>query len=97
VGVGLRFASTSPYSGIKDKKIDELVRKASATIDQAERERLYTELGQYISDNAYAPFGLAFAPGNVVVKGVHGPGLTTKIPPLVVNTGVIWDEVWRSQ
>ena len=97
VGVGFRFASTSPYSGIKDKKIDELVRKASATIDQAERERLYTELGQYISDNAYAPFGLAFAPGNVVVKGVHGPGLTTKIPPLVVNTGVIWDEVWRSQ
>ncbi|TQM76736.1 peptide/nickel transport system substrate-binding protein [Thermopolyspora flexuosa] len=97
VGVGFRFTSTSPYSGIKDPKIDELVRKASATIDQAERERLYTELGQYISDNAYAPFGLAFAPGNVVVKGVYGPGLTTKIPPLMVNTGVIWDEVWRSQ
>lgn len=97
VGVAFRFQSTSPFSGTKDPKIDELMAKGSASIDAAEREQVYTELGQYISDKSYAPFGLAFAPANVAVKGVNGPGLTTKIPPLVVNSAVLWDKVWRSQ
>jgi peptide/nickel transport system substrate-binding protein len=68
---------------------------ASAT-DQNQRQQLYTQAGEYLADNAYAPFGLAFAPANLATKGVYGPGLTTKIPPLVVNSGIIWDEVWRS-
>lgn len=97
VGVGFRFQSDSPFSGVKDPKVDELMTKAGSSIDATEREQIYTELGQYLSDKAYAPFGLAFAPGNIAVKGVYGPGLTTKIPPLVVNSGVIWDKVWRSQ
>ena len=49
-----------------------------------------------VSDKAYAPFMLAFAPANLAVKGVHGPGLTTKIPPVLVNTGVQWESVWMS-
>jgi peptide/nickel transport system substrate-binding protein len=65
-------------------------------VDQDRRAQLYAQAGKYISDNAYAPFGLAFAPANLATKGVYGPGLTTKIPPLVVNSGVIWDEVWRA-
>ena len=97
VGVAFRFSSTSPFSGINDPTINELLQKAAEVTDPAERDRLYVQAGQRISDEAYAPFILAFAPASVVTTNVHGPGLTTKIPPVVVNTGIIWDEVWMSK
>jgi peptide/nickel transport system substrate-binding protein len=97
VGVAFRFASTSPFTGVKDPKLDDLLNQANAEVDAAARDKLYAEAGKYISDNAYAPFGLAFAPANLAVKGVHGPGLTTKIPPMVVNPGILWDQVWREK
>jgi peptide/nickel transport system substrate-binding protein len=97
VGVSFRFSSTSPFSGVSDPQLDQMLEAAAATVDPAEREQLYDQAGGYISERAYAPFGLAFAAANVAVEGVHGPGLTTMIPPIVVNAGVIWDEVWRVQ
>jgi peptide/nickel transport system substrate-binding protein len=97
VGVGFRFSSTSPFSGISDKTIDDLLQQAAQSSDPAQRDALYLQVGQRISDQAYAPFILAFAPASVVTKNVHGPGLTTLIPPVVVNTGIIWDEVWMSK
>ncbi|SFS79255.1 ABC transporter substrate-binding protein [Saccharopolyspora flava] len=97
VGVGFRFNSTSPFSGVSDPELDGLLNDAAATADPAQRDALYTRAAEHISDHAYAPFGLAFAPANLAVAGVHGPGLTTKIPPMLVNSGVLWDEVWREQ
>lgn len=97
VGVGFRFSSTAPFSGVSDPELDKLLDSANNTMDPAERERLYVEAAEYIGENAYAPFGLAFAPANLAVEGVYGPGLTTKIPPIVVNAGVLWDEVWQVQ
>ncbi|WP_425826397.1 ABC transporter substrate-binding protein [Streptomyces fractus] len=97
VGVGFRFSSTSPYSGVKDATLDALLDKAATSTDQAERKQLYSQAGKRISDEAYAPFGLAFAPTNLAAKGVAGPGLTTKIPPMTVNTNILWDQVWRQQ
>ncbi|WP_395105873.1 ABC transporter substrate-binding protein [Actinomadura sp. SCN-SB] len=97
VGVAFRFASTSPFTGVKDPKLDQMLNQAAAEVDPATRDKLYADAGKYISDKAYAPFGLAFAPANLAVKGVYGPGLTTKIPPLVVNSGILWDEVWRAK
>jgi peptide/nickel transport system substrate-binding protein len=97
VGVAFRFASTSPFSGVNDPQLDQLLNNASATIDPAQRDALYVQAGKHIGENAYAPFGLAFAAANLATEGVHGPGLTTKIPPIVVNAGVIWDEVWRAR
>jgi peptide/nickel transport system substrate-binding protein len=94
VGVAFRFASTSPFTGVKDERLDDLLNRASSAATPTERDQLYAQAGKHISDNAYAPFGLAFAPANLAVRGVHGPGLTTKIPPLVVNPGIIWDQVW---
>jgi peptide/nickel transport system substrate-binding protein len=97
VGLQFRFASTSPFTGVEDQRLDEMINEAAAEIDTAKRDQLYAEIGKYLSDKAYAPFGLAFAPANLAVKGVNGPGLTTKIPPLVVNPGIHWDEVWRAR
>lgn len=97
VGVSFRFDSEAPFSGVHDQKLDTLLDDAAATIDEAERGELYAQAGKLISDNAYAPYILAFAPANVAANNVHGPGVTTKIPPVLVNTGIIWDEVWMSQ
>jgi peptide/nickel transport system substrate-binding protein len=97
VGVGFRFLSTAPFSGISDETIDNLLQQAAATTDEAERDALYLEVGQRISDQAYAPFILAFAPASVARTNVHGPGLDTLIPPVVVNTAILWDEAWMSQ
>jgi peptide/nickel transport system substrate-binding protein len=97
VGVGFRFNSTSPFSGISDPAIDQLLQKGAEVVDPEERDKIYLAAGQRISDEAYAPYILAFAPASVVTTNVHGPGLTTKIPPVVVNPGIIWDEVWMSK
>jgi peptide/nickel transport system substrate-binding protein len=50
-------------------------------------------IGKHISDHAYAPFLFAPARAQLTVPGVQGPGLTTRIPPITVNTGVMWQEV----
>jgi peptide/nickel transport system substrate-binding protein len=97
VGPAFRFTSASPFTGVKDPKLDALFTQAGALSDPTSRDTLYQQIGKYISDNAYAPFGLAFAPANIAVAGVHGDGLTTKIPALLVNSGVIWDTVWRAK
>lgn len=97
VGVGFRFRSNSPFTGVVDPELDQLLNEADATIDPAKREDLYVQAAELIAKKAYAPFGLAFAPANLAVKGVHGPGLTTKIPPIVVNSTILWDKVWREK
>jgi peptide/nickel transport system substrate-binding protein len=38
----------------------------------------------------------AFAPANIARKGVYGPGLTTKLPAVVVNVPVDWTEVYTT-
>jgi hypothetical protein len=37
----------------------------------------------------------AFAPTQVAVRNLRGPGLTTEIPPLFINTGILWPDVQR--
>src|SRR3954451_21648851 len=97
VGVSFRYSSRSPFSGVADPDLDKLLAQAAGTTDMNQREDLYTQANQLIADKHYSPFGLAFAPTNLAVKGVAGPGLTTQIPAILVNTGVIWDEVYRGQ
>jgi peptide/nickel transport system substrate-binding protein len=92
VGVTFRFGSTSPFSGVHDKKLDKMLADAAGTLDQDERGRMYNEIGKYMSDQAYSPFLFAFAPANVARKGVSAPGLTTPLPAVVVNPPVLWDE-----
>jgi peptide/nickel transport system substrate-binding protein len=93
VGVAFRMSSMSPFSGIKDPKLDQMLNEAAGTIDQNARKGQYDAIAKYISDNAYGPFYFAFAPANIAVKGVAGPGLTTAMPAVVVNPDVFWDEV----
>jgi peptide/nickel transport system substrate-binding protein len=48
----------------------------------------------YLSDHAYAVFGLAVPDAGIVAAGVRGPGLTTKIPG-GLSLIPIWTEAWK--
>lgn len=91
--VSIRFRSDQLYTGVHDEVLDHLLDRAAATIDPVERERIYVEAAEHIAEQAYAPFLFAFAPTQVVVRGLEGPGLTTQIPPILINTGVLWQDV----
>jgi peptide/nickel transport system substrate-binding protein len=93
-GLSRRFASESPYSGVRDPILDGLLLNAVSTTDHLERDRQYQVIARYISDNALAPFLIASAPAQVS-KGLYGPGLTTPIPSLLINTTILWQDVWR--
>jgi peptide/nickel transport system substrate-binding protein len=95
-GVGFRFLSGRPFSGVDDPQLDALLNQAEAVTDPVQRDALYQQAGKLMSDKAYAPFLLSDARANLAAPGVYGPGLTTKIPPLVVNNGIQWDGVWRT-
>jgi len=71
-----------------------MIEEAAATLDETERAELYGEVAKYISDQAYAPFLIAVAPAAVAAQGVHGPGLSTKIPMTSVAIQPVWDEAW---
>jgi peptide/nickel transport system substrate-binding protein len=92
-GVRFRFRSDQQYTGVHDPDLDRILDAAAGTFDAAERERLYREAAKRISDNAYAPFLFAFAPTQVAARNLQGPGLSTEIPPLFINTGILWQDV----
>jgi peptide/nickel transport system substrate-binding protein len=94
VGVAFSFASTSPFTGVNDAQLNSLFEQAIATADAGQRDRLYQKIAKLISDKAYGMFGFPLGTANLAVKGVFGPGLTTKIPALFINPGIIWSEVW---
>jgi peptide/nickel transport system substrate-binding protein len=93
VGVGFRFSSVSPFSGVHDPKLDSLLNQASGTLDMSTRCRLYDQAAAYISQQAYGPFYFSFAPANIAAKGVIGPGLTSPLSSVVVTPNVPWEDV----
>jgi peptide/nickel transport system substrate-binding protein len=93
VGVGFRFSSVSPFSGVHDPHLDALLNQAAALTSMSQRCALYTQAANYIASNYYGPFYFAFAPANVAVKGVVGPGLTDPLPAVVVTPTILWEDV----
>ena len=96
VGVAFRFASTSPFTGVWDKKVDNLINAAASTINNSDRARDYAALNAYIAKQAYGPFLFPIAGYNIAAKGVFGPGLTTPIPTIVVLPGILWQDVYTT-
>jgi peptide/nickel transport system substrate-binding protein len=93
VGLGFRFLSASPFSGVHDPKLDALILGGQAAVNPSTRNSLYQKAAQYIAKNADGPFLFPLASWNVAVHGVQGPGLTTVIPSVVVNTAPLWQDV----
>ena len=94
VGVGFRFNSTSPFSGVHDPKLDSILAQAAGSSDLGTRCPLYNQAAAYIAKNYYGPFYFSFAPANVSVKGVAGPGLTTPLPAVSVTPAILWEDVY---
>jgi peptide/nickel transport system substrate-binding protein len=94
VGVAFRFSSTSPFSGVHDPKLDTILDEAAASSSLSVRCPLYNEAAEYIAQNYYGPFYFSFAPANVAVKGVAGPGLTSPLPAVAVAPAVLWEDVY---
>ena len=66
-------------------------------VDPTARDKIYQQAAQYIAKNADGPFLFPLASWNVAVHGVQGPGLTTVIPSVVVNTPPLWQDVSFTQ
>jgi peptide/nickel transport system substrate-binding protein len=96
VGVAFRFASFSPFTGVWDKKVDGLINAAASTISNSQRATDYAQLNAYIAQQAYGPFLFPIAGFNIAAKGVVGPGLTTPIPSIVVNPGILWQDIYTT-
>ena len=94
---GFRFLSQSPFSGVHDPKLDALILGGQALVNPAARDKTYQQAAQYIAKNADGPFLFPLASWNVAVHGVQGPGLTTSIPSVVVNTAPLWQDVSFTQ
>jgi peptide/nickel transport system substrate-binding protein len=92
-GVALRFGSGQALSGVADAALDQILLNAAASIDEQARDALYFEAARHISDNAYAPFLITFAPTQLAARGVSGPGLTTRIPPIAFYSAIAWQDV----
>ena len=94
VGVNFRFSSMSPFSGVHDPKLDGMLTQAVLSSNLSDRCPVYNQVAAYIAKNYYGPFYFAFAPANVSVKGVGGPGLSTPLPPSSVTSEILWENVY---
>jgi peptide/nickel transport system substrate-binding protein len=93
VGVGFRFESTSPFSGVKNTALNNLLNQAQAVTGLSQRCALYNQAAEYIAKNYYGPFYFAYAPANVAVKNLTGPGITTPLPTVAVQPAIPLEEV----
>ncbi|MBV9717523.1 MAG: ABC transporter substrate-binding protein, partial [Solirubrobacterales bacterium] len=96
VGLGFRFLSTSPFSGVHDPHLDKLILGGQGAVDPNTRKSMYDQAAEYIAQNAYGPFLFPISGWNIAAKGVQGPGLTTPIPSVAVNPQILWEEVSAS-
>ena len=86
-GMALRYASSAPFTGVKDPKLDKLINEGVSVLSPAKRRPIYRQIATYISDHAYSPFLFNVPSWNVAAKNVSGPGLTTS------NFFVRWEDV----
>lgn len=96
VGVGFRFLSSSPFSGVFDKHLDSLLLQAGGTVNLSQRCSLYRQAAAYIAQQADGPFYFVLDPVDAAAKNVRGPGLTTPLPTVAVVPTIPWESVWMS-
>jgi peptide/nickel transport system substrate-binding protein len=93
VGVGFRFTSASPFSGVHDPKLDTLLNEAQGSTSLSTRCGFYDQAAEYIAKNYYGPFYFTFSPANISVHGIAGPGLTTPLASVAVVPTIPWEDV----
>jgi peptide/nickel transport system substrate-binding protein len=94
IGVGFRFSSLSPFSGVHDPQLDKLLNEAQGSTNLATRCSYYDQAAEYIAKNYYGPFFFTLAPANVSVHGIGGPGLSTPLASVAVVPTIPWEDVY---
>ncbi len=94
VGVGFRFSSLSPFSGVHDPALDKLLNQAQGSTDLNTRCGFYDQAASYIAKNYYGPFFFTLAPSNVAVHGVSGPGISSPLSSVAVVPTIPWEDVY---
>jgi peptide/nickel transport system substrate-binding protein len=94
VGVGFRFNSHSPFSGVHDPHLDTLLQEAQGSTNMSVRCGFYNQAAEYIAKNYYGPFYFTFSPANVSVHGIAGPGLSTPLASVAVVPTIPWEDVY---
>ena len=94
IGVSFRFSSMSPFSGVHDPQLDNLLNQAQGSTILSTRCNFYHQAQQYIAKNYYGPFYFSLNPTNISAKGIGGPGLTTAVPAVAVTPTIPWESVW---
>ena len=92
VGLGFRFLSAVAVQRRARPEARRTDPRRPGAVDPTARDKVYQQAAQYIAKNADGPFLFPLASWNVAVHGVQGPGLTTVIPSVVVNTPPLWQE-----
>jgi peptide/nickel transport system substrate-binding protein len=94
IGVSFRFSSMSPFSGVHDPQLDNLLNQAQGSTILSTRCNFYHQAQEYIAKNYYGPFYFSLNPTNISAKGIGGPGLTTAVPAVAVTPTIPWESVW---
>ena len=94
VGVGFRFESASPFSGVHDPHLDSLLASAQGSTSLSVRCGYYDQAAEYIAKEYYGPFYFAFSPANISVHGVAGPGLSSPLASVAVVPTIPWEDVY---
>ena len=87
---------TTAYAGSADinaANLDALLNQAAAVVSLSQRCPIYNQAAAYIAQQYYGPFYFGFAPANIAVKGVTGPGLSVPLPAVVVTPTILWEDV----
>jgi peptide/nickel transport system substrate-binding protein len=94
VGLAFRFSSLSPFSGVHDPKLDNLINQAQGYTSMAKRCSTYDQAAAYIAKNYYGPFYFSLNPISITAKGIVGPGLTNAVPAVAVAPTIPWESVY---
>lgn len=84
-GLAASYASTGPFSLIKDPQLDDLITRAAAETDPAAATAAYQQVYARLSAAAYAPFLFTMNQWNVAAPPVRGLTPT--------NTEVDWENI----
>lgn len=94
VGVGFRFDSNSPFSGVHSTTLDNLLTQAQSSPNLSTRCKYYDQAAAYIAKNYDGPFYFTPNPINLSVKGIGGPGLTSPLPAVALAPTIPWEDVY---
>ena len=96
IGLDFRYGSTSPFSGVHNSELDQLLAVAAGTTDLHKRQTYYNAVAEYLARNADGPFLFAYPTYDVVTHGAGAPGLSDPIPSVEDTPTVLWQYAYRN-